>query len=72
MLGAVAGAVDTVLGPPCAEVGVLDGQFADEPGELKEIHWVDGAGHVDLYDRKQYVDLVVEKLAGFFAENLGE
>jgi fermentation-respiration switch protein FrsA (DUF1100 family) len=37
----------------------------------KEIHWVDGASHVDLYDRKQYVDPVVERLAGFFAENLG-
>ncbi|MEV5748953.1 alpha/beta hydrolase [Actinoallomurus sp. NPDC052308] len=41
-------------------------------GGPKEIHWVDGAGHVDLYDRKQYVDPAVEKLAAFFAENLGE
>ncbi|MEV5709035.1 alpha/beta hydrolase [Actinoallomurus sp. NPDC052274] len=41
-------------------------------GGPKEIHWIDGAGHVDLYDRKQYVDPAVERLAGFFAENLGE
>lgn len=37
----------------------------------KEIHWIDGAGHVDLYDRKRYVDPAVERLAGFFTENLG-
>jgi uncharacterized protein len=36
----------------------------------KEIHWIDGASHVDLYDKKQYVDLAVERIAGFFGENL--
>ncbi|MEW1846625.1 alpha/beta hydrolase [Nonomuraea angiospora] len=38
----------------------------------KEIHWIDGAGHVDLYDNKQYVDTAVEKLADFFTEHLGQ
>ncbi|MGV9853805.1 alpha/beta hydrolase [Streptomyces sp. NPDC003442] len=38
----------------------------------KEIHWIDGASHVDLYDRKQYVDPAVEKLAGFFGEHLDQ
>lgn len=37
----------------------------------KEIHWIDGAAHVDLYDKKQYVDPAVDKLADFFAEALG-
>ena len=37
----------------------------------KEILWIDGASHVDLYDKKQYVDPAVEKLAGFFTEHLG-
>ena len=37
VLGAVAGAVDVVLGPPGAEVGVLDGQFADEAGEFRVV-----------------------------------
>ncbi|MDX2706515.1 alpha/beta hydrolase [Streptomyces sp. PA03-6a] len=37
----------------------------------KELHWIDGAGHVDLYDRQRYVDPAVEKLAGFFTRNLG-
>jgi fermentation-respiration switch protein FrsA (DUF1100 family) len=37
----------------------------------KEIHWIDGASHVDLYDKKQYVDPAVDVLAGFFTEQLG-
>ncbi|MEU5377527.1 alpha/beta hydrolase [Streptomyces sp. NPDC005968] len=37
----------------------------------KELLWIDGAGHVDLYDKKQYVDLAIDKLDGFFAEGLG-
>lgn len=37
-------------------------------GEGKEFHWVEGATHVDLYDR--YVPQVVERVAGFFAANL--
>ncbi|MGW5061033.1 alpha/beta hydrolase [Streptomyces sp. NPDC004096] len=37
----------------------------------KEMYWVDGAGHVDLYDKKQYVDLAVDRLDGFFTAGLG-
>ncbi|WP_431948864.1 alpha/beta hydrolase [Actinacidiphila sp. bgisy167] len=37
----------------------------------KELHWIEGAGHVDLYDREQYVDPAVDRLAGFFTVNLG-
>jgi hypothetical protein len=33
-LGAVAGAGDAMFGPPGAELGVLNRQLADEPGEL--------------------------------------
>jgi fermentation-respiration switch protein FrsA (DUF1100 family) len=36
----------------------------------KELHWIEGARHVDLYDRPQYVDAAVDRLAGFFAEHL--
>ncbi|WP_435135735.1 alpha/beta hydrolase [Actinacidiphila sp. bgisy144] len=36
----------------------------------KELHWIEGAGHVDLYDRKQYVDPAVEKLAAFYTAHL--
>ncbi len=37
----------------------------------KELVWVDGASHNDLYDKSRYVDPAVEKLAGFFAAALG-
>jgi fermentation-respiration switch protein FrsA (DUF1100 family) len=49
-------------------------EFSEEAyrlaGEPKELHWVKGAGHVDLYDR---VDLIpFEKLASFFKTNLND
>lgn len=37
----------------------------------KEFHWIEGASHVDLYDKKQYVDPAVDRLAGFFTGSLG-
>jgi hypothetical protein len=45
--------------------------FQKAPGP-KELDWVEGASHVDLYDREQYVGPAVEKLARFFADNLGQ
>ena len=36
----------------------------------KQFLWIDGASHVDLYDKKQYVDPAVERLSAFFTENL--
>jgi len=36
----------------------------------KELHWIDGASHVDLYDKKEYIDPAVEKLASYFSEAL--
>ncbi|POX44145.1 alpha/beta hydrolase [Streptomyces sp. Ru72] len=36
----------------------------------KEIHWIKGASHVDLYDRKQYIDPAVDKLTDFFTTHL--
>ena len=38
--------------------------------EPKELHWVPGAGHVDLYDRVSLIPWA--KLAGFFREHLGQ
>jgi uncharacterized protein len=37
----------------------------------KQLHWVHGASHNDLYDKPQYVDPAVEKLASFFTQGLG-
>ena len=36
----------------------------------KELRWIDGAMHNDLYDKEQYVGSAVTKLTGFFTKNL--
>ncbi len=36
----------------------------------KELHWIDGASHNDLYYKEQYVGPAITKLAGFFTSNL--
>ncbi|MFF0967348.1 alpha/beta hydrolase [Streptomyces sp. NPDC003703] len=36
-----------------------------------ELHRIEGASHVDLYDRKEYIDPAVDKLTSFFTEHLG-
>ncbi|TDD63451.1 alpha/beta hydrolase [Kribbella antibiotica] len=33
----------------------------------KELHWIEGATHVDLYDREEYVVAAVAKLADFYS-----
>jgi hypothetical protein len=43
--------------------------FQDVPGP-KELHWIDGASHVDLYDKEQYVAPAIAKLTEFYAANL--
>ncbi|MEW2546746.1 alpha/beta hydrolase [Streptomyces sp. NPDC047002] len=44
----------------------------EDAREPKELMWVDGAGHVDLYDRPEYVGPAVDRLAAFFGERLAE
>jgi fermentation-respiration switch protein FrsA (DUF1100 family) len=38
--------------------------------EPKELFWIEGASHVDLYDKEQYVAPAVVKLADFYRKNL--
>jgi fermentation-respiration switch protein FrsA (DUF1100 family) len=38
----------------------------------KELHWIDGASHVDLYDKEEHVGPAVAKLSGFFETHLAE
>ncbi|TWF74573.1 hypothetical protein FHX44_11454 [Pseudonocardia hierapolitana] len=38
----------------------------------KEIHWIEGASHVDLYDKPEYVGPAVEKLTEFYGKNLAD
>src|SRR4051812_6761653 len=42
-------------------------QRAQEP---KELYWIEGASHVDLYDKDEYVPPAVDKLAEFYKANL--
>ncbi|WP_442875601.1 alpha/beta hydrolase [Actinoallomurus sp. NBC_01490] len=45
--------------------------FQQTPGP-KELHWIDGASHVDLYDKEQYVGPAVAELSRFFGAHLAE
>ncbi|RPE47156.1 hypothetical protein EDD90_10598 [Streptomyces sp. Ag109_O5-1] len=36
----------------------------------KEIHWIKDASHVDLYDKKEYIDPAIDKLTDFFTSHL--
>ena len=36
----------------------------------KEVHWIDGASHVDLYDKNEFVTPAVAKLTEFYKTNL--
>jgi fermentation-respiration switch protein FrsA (DUF1100 family) len=40
----------------------------EQAGEPKELYWVEGAGHVDLYDRTELIPF--GRLYEFFQENL--
>jgi fermentation-respiration switch protein FrsA (DUF1100 family) len=45
-------------------------QSFERAKEPKELFWVDGATHVDLYDKEPFVPTVVSKLADFFNAHL--
>ena len=36
----------------------------------KDLFWIDGASHVDLYDKEQHVKPAIDRLTDFFATNL--
>ncbi|MFF2850149.1 alpha/beta hydrolase [Streptomyces sp. NPDC058001] len=41
-------------------------------GGPKRLHWIEGASHVDLYDKEEYVGPAVTELTGFFRNGLAE
>ncbi|WP_349259648.1 alpha/beta hydrolase [Actinospica sp.] len=53
-----------------AATAYLSQEAIEKAREPKELYWVDGATHVDLYDRKQYVPTALTKLTDFFANHL--
>lgn len=38
--------------------------------EPKRLHWIEGASHVDMYDKREYVDPAVAELTDFFEQEL--
>ncbi|MFK0106638.1 alpha/beta hydrolase [Streptomyces sp. NPDC091217] len=42
-----------------------------QAAEPKELFWVEGASHIDLYDKDEFVTPAVAKLAEFFGKHLG-
>ncbi|WP_345631357.1 alpha/beta hydrolase [Rugosimonospora acidiphila] len=44
----------------------------EHAGEPKEQYWVEGASHVALYDKDEFVSPAIAKLAGFFRANLSD
>jgi fermentation-respiration switch protein FrsA (DUF1100 family) len=40
--------------------------------EPKELHVIEGATHIDMYDRPQFVTPAVGKLTGFFGRHLAD
>ncbi|CAM5465117.1 alpha/beta hydrolase [Streptomyces aurantiogriseus] len=44
--------------------------FQNAHSPNKELHWIDGASHVDLYDKDEYVTPAIAKLTDFFGTHL--
>ncbi|MYS46548.1 alpha/beta hydrolase [Streptomyces sp. SID5998] len=53
-----------------ADTARFSGEAIERAAEPKELLWIDGATHMDLYDRDRYVTPAVTRLGEFFAEHL--
>lgn len=53
-----------------ADTAYFSREAIERAREPKELFWIDGATHIDLYDKDEYVPTAVAKLTGFFKESL--
>ncbi|MEU1528679.1 alpha/beta hydrolase [Streptomyces fagopyri] len=53
-----------------ADTAYFSREAVEKAREPKELFWVEGATHIDLYEKDAYVPTAVAKLAGFFKEHL--
>lgn len=53
-----------------AESGYVSREAIERAAEPKELFVIDGATHVDLYDKDEYVTPAVARLAAFFGEHM--
>jgi len=59
----------TIVGTKAATRWMAEEAFP-RAGEPKELFWIEGASHVDLYDKAQYVTPAVVKLSDFYHQTL--
>ncbi|MBB6247873.1 alpha/beta hydrolase [Rhodanobacter sp. A1T4] len=60
-----------VVGTKAATRWMTEGAFA-RAGEPKALHWIEGASHVDLYDKAEYVVPAVAALSAFYKKSLSK
>ena len=53
-----------------AATAYLSQEAIEKAREPKELYWIEGATHVDLYDKQEYVPTAIAKLTDFFATHL--
>jgi len=53
-----------------AATAYLTREAIEQAREPNELFWIDGATHVDLYDKEEYLPTAVTKLADFFRSHL--
>ena len=58
-----------IVGTEAATKWMMEEAFP-RAGEPKELLWVEGASHVDLYDKEQYVTPTIVRLTEFYRKNL--
>jgi fermentation-respiration switch protein FrsA (DUF1100 family) len=53
-----------------AATGYLSREAIEKAQGPKELFWIDGATHVDLYDKEEYLPTAIAKLTNFFGTHL--
>lgn len=53
-----------------ADTARFSREAVEKAREPKELFWIEGANHVDLYDKEEYVPQAVAKMTEFFREHL--
>jgi len=54
-----------------AATAYLRREAIERAQEPKELFWIDGATHIDLYDKHEHVPTAIAKLTDFFRAHLG-
>lgn len=53
-----------------ADTAYFSREAIEKANEPKELLWIDGATHIDLYDNEKYVPTALTRLTSFFREHL--